>query len=158
MGIGTQGADRRNGTRRRKQIKASGGTEFGDEETCRFEARLKELVDEGANAYEADGEHYYHNDEKNAIAKLKDYKDNYFAWVYDFDLPTTNNESERSLRLTKSKQKISGQFGDVRNAKDFAAVRTYVETCRRNGKDPYEALVRLMDDKPYTVEELLQDA
>ena len=47
--------------------------------------------------------------------------------------------------MTKSKQKISGQFGDVKNAEDFAAVRTYIETCRRNGKDPYEALYRLMD-------------
>ena len=60
--------------------------------------------------------------------------------------------------MTKSKQKISGQFGDVKNAEDFAAVRTYIETCRRNGKDPYEALYRLMDGDPYTVEELLKSA
>lgn len=59
--------------------------------------------------------------------------------------------------MTKSKQKISGQFGNVKNAEDFADVRTYVETCRRNGKDPYEALYRLMDDRPYTVGELLQN-
>ena len=143
---------------KRKRIKADGGSEFEKEETDRFEEKLREYVDEGIKAYETDENRYYHNDEKNAIAKLEEYKENYFGWIYDFELPTTNNESERSLRMTKSKQKISGQFGDVRNAEDFAAVRTYIETCRRNGKDPYEALYRLMDDNPYTVEELLKAA
>lgn len=143
---------------KRKRIKAAGGSEFDREETDRFEKKLREYVDEGIKAYETDGNRYYHNDEKNAIAKLEEYKENYFGWIYDFELPTTNNVSERSLRMTKSKQKISGQFGDVKNAEDFAAVRTYIETCRRNGKDPYEALYRLMDGNPYTVEELLKTA
>ena len=143
---------------KRKRIKAAGGSEFDKEETERFEEKFREYVDKGIKAYEADGNRYYHNDEKNAIARLEKYKENYFGWIYDFELPTTNNESERSLRMTKSKQKISGQFGDVANAEDFAAVRTYIETCRRNGRDPYEALYRLMDDNPYTVEELLTSA
>lgn len=143
---------------KRKRIKSAGGTEFEKEETDSFEKKLREYVEEGIKAYEADGDRYYHNDEKNAITKLEDYKENYFGWIYDFELPTTNNESERSLRMTKSKQKISGQFGDVKNAEDFAAVRTYIETCRRNGKDPYGALYRLMADNPYTVEELLETA
>ena len=133
---------------------------FSDQyrETDRFEEKLREYVDEGIKAYEADGNRYYHNDEKNAIARLEEYKENYFGWIYDFELPATNNESERSLRMTKSKQKISGQFGNVKNAEDFAIVRTYIETCRRNGKDAYEALYRLMDGEPYTVEELLKSA
>ena len=143
---------------RRKRIKAAGGSEFEKGETQRFEEKLREYVNEGIKVYEADGNRYYHNDEKNAIAKLEEYKENYFGWVYNFELPTTNNESERSLRMTKSKQKISGQFGDVKSAEDFAAVRTYIETCRRNGKEPYDALYRLMDDDPYTVEELLTSA
>lgn len=88
---------------------------------------------------------------------LEEYKENYFGWGYNFELPTTNNESERSLRMTKSKQKNSGQFDDVKNVEDFAAVWIYIETCRRNGKDPYEALYRLMDDNPYAAEELLQN-
>lgn len=144
--------------KKRKQIQQAGGTCFGSEETDAFEKELEKLLSEGRKAYAGDENRYYHNDEKNAIAKLEEYRENYFGWIYDFELPTTNNLSERSLRMMKSKQKISGQFGDVKNAQDFAAVRTYVETCKRNGKDAYEALYRLMSDEPYTVEELMQDA
>lgn len=140
---------------RRKELKKSGAKSFSDEETRDFEGELKRLMDDAAKAYERDGSRYYHNDEKNAIAKVRDYKDNYFAWVYDFSLPATNNLSERSLRMTKTKQKVSGQFGTVENASAFADIRTYIETCRRNGKDAYEALKRLTSGKPYTVAELL---
>lgn len=144
--------------KKRKIIKQAGGTGFGREETDAFEEELERLLAEGKKAYEADANRYYHNDEKNALAKLEEYRENYFGWVYDFGLPTTNNLSERGLRMMKSKQKISGQFGDVRNAQDFAMVRTYVETCKRNGRDAYEALYRLMSNDPYTVEELMQNA
>ncbi len=144
--------------KKRKNIQQAGGTSFGREETDAFEKELERLLAEGRQAYAADANRYYHNDEKNALAKLDEYKENYFGWVYDFELPTTNNLSERSLRMMKSKQKISGQFGDVKNACDFAAVRTYVETCKRNGRDAYEALYRLMSDDPYTVEQLMQNA
>ena len=76
-------------------------------------------------------------------------------WVYDFTLPTTNNISESGLRMTKTKQKASGQFLNEKTAAEFAAVRTYTETCRKNGVNEFEALKRLMQGNPYTVEEIL---
>lgn len=36
----------------------------------------------------------------------------------------------------------------------YALIRTYIETCRRNGINEYQALVRLCDDNPYTVNEI----
>lgn len=53
--------------------------------------------------------------------------------MQDFTLPTTNNLSERSLRGIKSHMKISGQFESVESADNHAVIRTYTETCRRNG-------------------------
>lgn len=140
---------------RRKELQEKGAGSFSEEETECFETELDKLMGEAEKAYEKDGSRYYHNDEKNAIAKVRDYKENYFAWVYDFSLPATNNLAERSLRMTKTKQKVSGQFGSVENARAFADLRTYIETCRRNGKDAYEALLRLTSGNPYTVAELL---
>ena len=72
----------------------------------------------------------------------------------DFTLPTTNNLSERGLRGVKSHEKISGQFESVEAARYHAIIKTYTETCRRNGINEFSALKRLCDGDPYTVEEI----
>ncbi|MDR2841627.1 MAG: hypothetical protein LBV52_00310, partial [Spirochaetaceae bacterium] len=55
----------------------------------------------------------------------------YLAWVVDFDIPFTNNLSERSLRDAKSKMKISGQFQNEKTASYYANIKSYLETCNR---------------------------
>ncbi len=54
-----------------------------------------------------------------------------------------SNLSERALRFVKCKDKISGQFLSVDYAKYFANIRTYIETCARNGVNVFQALLRL---------------
>lgn len=98
---------------------------------------------------------YYGNEERKLLNRIAKYKNNYFAWVTNFRLPFTNNLSERSLRGTKSKMKISGQFQSLEYAGYYASVKSYIETCYRNGIDEYTALRRLCDGKPYTVAEIL---
>ncbi len=44
-----------------------------------------------------------------------------------------NNLSERALRGIKSKMKISGQFKNIANAEYCVTIRSYIETCYRNG-------------------------
>ena len=98
---------------------------------------------------------YIEDEERKLLNRLYKYKENYFAWVRNFSLPTTNNLSERSLRGIKTKGKVSGQFLSEMNARYFARIRSYTETCYRSGISPYQALVRLMMGNPYTVEGLL---
>ena len=62
---------------------------------------------------------FYKDEEKTLIRRILNYKDNYFAWIADFTLPTTNNLSERSLRSSKTKQKVSGQFKNIDRAMDY---------------------------------------
>jgi len=78
---------------------------------------------------------------------------NFFAWVEDFSMPTTNNLSGRALHGVKTKMKVPGQFASAGTADNYAAIRTYIETCRRNGINEMEALKRLCRGCPYTVEE-----
>ena len=92
--------------------------------------------------------------ERALVERIKNFRENYFAWVYDFTLPTTNNLSERALRGIKSKMKISGQFSSVETAEFYADIRTYIDTCRRNGINEMEALTRLCNGTPYTVQEI----
>lgn len=76
--------------------------------------------------------------------------------MYDFSLPTDDNLSERALRGIKSKMKIAGQFQNEKNAKYYADIKIYIETCYRNNINPTEVLIRLMEDNPYTVAEIFQ--
>lgn len=72
-------------------------------------------------------------------------------------MPTTNNLSERSLRCIKSHMKISGQFENIEKADNFALIKTYIETCRRNGINEADALQKLCAGNPYTVSEIIRD-
>ena len=140
---------------KRKEYLRNGIKSFSSEETNKFEEKLEQLMAQAYREHDSEQSRYFSTDEMNAIKKLEEYRWNYFAWVYDFTLPTTNNLSESSLRMTKTKQKVSGQFLKEETAAEFAAVRTYTETCRRNGINEYEALERLMAGNPYTLKEII---
>ena len=58
-------------------------------------------------------------------------------------------------RGIKSKMKISGQFQNITNAEYYALIRSYIETCHRNGVNEHEARERLINDNPYSLEEIL---
>lgn len=135
----------------RKQQQKQGETSFTDEYIKTFNARLDELLTQGEQEYAADHNRYYGTDERRLLGRLRKYKDNYFMWVTDFRLPTTNNLSERSLRFTKIHEKVSGQFESVEYARHFAKIRTYLETCARNGINEFEALLRLTQDNPFSL-------
>ena len=54
----------------------------------------------------------------------------------------------------KSKTKISGQFYSEETAGYYAKIRSYAETCRRNGINEIDALKRLTEGNPYTLQEI----
>lgn len=97
---------------------------------------------------------YYGKEERTLIKRLKDYKENYLLWVLRFDVPFSNNLSERSLRGSKTKMKVSGQFANIQNAEYFARIKSYIETCKSHDINTHIALQRLLEDNPYSIEEL----
>lgn len=139
---------------KRKQLIAAGIDHFTGEEINGFMAKYTGLLESGYQEYILDLNSYYSNDENALLIRLKDYQENYTEWVRDFAVPTTNNLSERGLRFIKSKDKISGQFLNVNYAKYFACIRTYIETCARHGVDKFQALLRLTQNNPYSLQEL----
>ena len=92
--------------------------------------------------------------ENGLIRKLIRFKENHLLWVLRFDVPFSNNLSERSLRSSKTKMKVSGQFANIQNAEYFARIKSYIETCKSNDINPHEALVRLIEDNPYTLDDM----
>ena len=100
---------------------------------------------------------YYGNDEKCLIKRLEKYKSNYLMWVVRFDVPFDNNNSERSLRMSKTKMKVSGQFNNIGSARNYVVIKSYIETCKRNGLNEHIAITKLLEGKPYAVEEILKN-
>ncbi len=78
-------------------------------------------------------------------------------WVLRFDVPFSNNLSERSLRSSKTKMKVSGQFANISNAEYYARIKSYMETCKRNGYNSHTAIEKLLSDTPYTIEDMKKD-
>ena len=102
----------------------------------------------------ADPDNYGAGFERTLLTRIDKYRRNYFLWVEDFSIPTTNNLAEWGLRGVKSHMKISGQFGSEAAADNHALIRTYIETCRRNKINEISALERLCTGNPYSVAEI----
>lgn len=58
------------------------------------------------------------------------------------EVPPTNNMSERALRSTKVKMRVSSLFRTFDGAQDYAILRSIIDTAILQGKHPFDALVR----------------
>lgn len=138
----------------RNQAVKDGRKSFSDSYIRTFNKQLAEYLSDGWKENEKQPEKYGAVFERALLRRFEEFRDNYFAWMKDFSLPATNNLSERGLRGVKSHEKISGQFESVEAARYHAAIKTYTETCRKNGINEFEALKRLCAGNPYTVQEI----
>lgn len=117
-----------------------------------------EIITKGWNENEDDSNNYFFDEEITFLKDLEKYKENYLLWAYRFDIPSTNNGCERSIRPVKSKMKISGTFQSITYAEYYANIRSYIETSKRNGINIIEACRRLMQGNPYTLEEMIKNS
>lgn len=129
---------------------------FSDEEFNNFISSINNNILLGVDEYLNDSETYYADKEEDLLIRIMEYRDNYVYWTLDFNIPFTNDLSERGLRGIKSKMKISGQFQNINSARNYAIIRSYIETCHRNGVNEHEALCKLINNNPYTLNEILE--
>lgn len=57
-------------------------------------------------------------------------------------VPPTNNMSERALRSTKVKMRVSSLFRTFNGAQDYAIIRSIIDTAILQGRHPFDALVK----------------
>ena len=69
----------------------------------------------------------------NLLLRLFHYKQDVLRFLYDPTVPFTNNDAERDLRMMKCKQKISGGFRSAHGAEQFARIRGFISTVRKQG-------------------------
>ena len=77
---------------------------------------------------------------RNLINRLLEHSEGYLGFLTDMRVPFSNNDAERPLRMMKVQQKVSGCFRTVEGSKEFARVRGYLETLRKNGRNLFLGL------------------
>jgi transposase len=78
----------------------------------------------------------------NLIFRLATRKQDTLRFLHDPAVPFTNNQAERDGRMMKLRQKISGGFRSLEGATDFAVIRSFLSTAKKQGWTIIEALAQ----------------
>ena len=78
----------------------------------------------------------------NLLLRLASRKQDVLRFLADPNVPFTNNQAERDGRMMKLRQKISGGFRSLEGAMDFAIIRSFVSTAKKQGWNIIDALTR----------------
>ncbi len=79
----------------------------------------------------------------NLVAALVKLKTEATRFATDLDVPFSNNEAERALRMAKLHKKVSGCFQSDEGARSFAAIRSYLATARKHNVGALDVLAQL---------------
>jgi transposase len=78
----------------------------------------------------------------NLLARFQLRRDDVLRFLHNPQVPFTNNQAERDIRMMKLRQKISGGFRSWAGAEIFAVIRSVLSTARKQGWNPVVTLMR----------------
>ena len=76
----------------------------------------------------------------NLLIRFSEHAEDVLRFLHDPAVPFTNNISEQAVRMMKVKQKISGGFRTQKAADNFALIRSFTETNRKQGQNILQAI------------------
>lgn len=84
---------------------------------------------------------------RNLLERLTLFEEDVLRFMVELEVPFSNNQGERDLRMSKVQQKISGCFRSELGARIFARIRSYLSTCQKNGVSSEQALRLLYEGR-----------
>ena len=85
----------------------------------------------------------------NLLRRLDEQREQVLRFAHDFQVPFDNNLAERDIRMIKIQQKVSGSWRTTTGAHRFLALRAYISTSRKQGRDTIDTLSRLAKHQPW---------
>jgi transposase len=86
---------------------------------------------------------------RNLLVRLDRDREQVLRFAHNLEVPFDNNLAERDIRMIKIQQKISGCWRTTTGADRFLALRAYISTTRKQGRDTIDALARLAKHQPW---------
>jgi transposase len=83
------------------------------------------------------------------LARLDAHREEVLRLLDDTRVPFDNNQAERDLRMVKLQQKISGCWRTLAGAAAFLALRSYLATARKHGRNPLVVLGQLFQGQAW---------
>ena len=121
------------------------------EQQQEISSRYDQIVAAGLNYHEALGPFKLNSRKRrtghNLALRLLNFKTEVLRFLYDSDVPFTNNQAERDLRMIKLKQKVSGCFRTFEGAQIFMAIRSFVSTVQKQNKNVFKYLSDLFNNQ-----------
>jgi transposase len=90
----------------------------------------------------------------NLLLRLQQRRDDVLRFLHDPNVPFTNTQAERDIRMMKLHEKISGGYRSQDSADDFAVIRSVISTARKQGWN----IVRTLMQAPQTLIQSLRTA
>ena len=140
------------------ECKAKGATQLSQEVKAQFVKRYEEVLVAGfaANPEKPEDENTSakrgrkkQSPPRNLLNRLKNFQEDTLRFMNDFRVPFDNNISERDIRMIKTKMKVSGTFRTLTRAEQFARIRGYISTARKNGQNILSAIKDALVGKPF---------
>lgn len=85
--------------------------------------------------------------ERNLLDRLDKYEEQTLLFMKVKEVPFTNNQAERDIRMVKVHQKISGQFKSMKGAKYFSRIRSFLMTNKKQGHSPFDKLTEIFESQ-----------
>lgn len=80
----------------------------------------------------------------NLLLRFQNFQGDVLRFLAEPDVPFTNNQAERDLRMMKCKQKISGGFRSFDFAVSFANIRSFLSTASKHGLNLLEVITEAL--------------
>jgi transposase len=131
------------------------GPPFSKEDISVIELEYKKIINEGFKYHNSlkplprgKGGRQKQRDGKNLLDRLHDHQESVLRFLYDLNVPFTNNQAEQDIRMMKLKQKISGCFRSFTGGQYFCRIRSYLSTARKQGWAILDAIVTAFKGEP----------
>jgi transposase len=115
-----------------------------------FRARYTKIVNAGRGKVPARHQTGSANREAhNLLERLEGQRHEVTRYWSNPAVAATNNQAERDLRMVKLQRKISGTFRTLEGAQHFCAIRSYLQTATKHGRERLDVLVALFNGQPW---------